>query len=197
MKKGESTKKKIAEAFKNLVKTDSFDSITITDITNECDLNRLTFYYHFKDKYDLLNWIFYTEVIKPVRENIEAANWAERLLSVLRGMKDNKDYYDKVISYERLDFWNYLFDVAKEIMTDTIRAKNVNGEISESDVLFLAYFFAFGVSGSIFDWAAQGMQKTPEELTQQVVSVVRDCENLALRRYFPGKDIIPQAHIEK
>jgi hypothetical protein len=77
-------------------------------------------------------------------------------------------------------------------MTDTIRAKNVNGEISESDVLFLAYFFAFGVSGSIFDWAAQGMEKTPEELTQQVISVVRDCENLALHRYIPGKDMTPR-----
>ena len=70
MKKGESTKRNIADAFKKLMKENDFDSITITDITDACDLNRLTFYYHFKDKYDLLNWIFYNEAITPFMEGV-------------------------------------------------------------------------------------------------------------------------------
>ena len=50
MKKGELTKKTIANAFKSLMETEEYEGITITDITDKCDLNRLTFYYHFKDQ---------------------------------------------------------------------------------------------------------------------------------------------------
>ena len=181
MKKGESTKRNIADAFKKLLKENDFDSITITDITDACDINRLTFYYHFKDKYDLLNWIFYTEVIQPVRENIDADNWAERLLFVLKQMRNNKDYYDNVISYERMDFRNYMFDVSKVILEDTLNAKDKTNVIDEKN--YLVYFLAFSVSGAIFDWAAHGMKETPEELTENVISVVMDCDALAVQKH--------------
>ena len=57
------TKNAIAAGFRTLMEKKSFEKITISDITDECGLNRQTFYYHFKDKYDLLNWIFYNEII--------------------------------------------------------------------------------------------------------------------------------------
>ena len=71
MKKGIKTKKKIAEAFKNLMIEKSFEDIRVQDITDLCNLTRLTFYYHYQDKYDLLNKIFYMEIIEPVRGNID------------------------------------------------------------------------------------------------------------------------------
>ncbi len=75
MKSGERTKEKIGSAFKKLMIDRPFDSITITDITDACSLNRLTFYYHFQDKYDLMNWIFYKDVIDPIRGSIDVDNW--------------------------------------------------------------------------------------------------------------------------
>lgn len=181
MRKGESTKRNIAEAFKKLMKEDDFDGITITDITNECDLNRLTFYYHFKDKYDLLDWIFYSDVIDPIKENIKAVDWDKRLRGVLEEMRNNKDYYSKIISYERLEFWNYLFEAAKDIMADTLTAlykENVNDE----HLKFSSYFFAFGLSGTIFDWAATGMKESPKELTDKVVAFVDNCKKYCMMK---------------
>ena len=55
------TKHAIAAALKELCREKSFDKISIADITSTCGLNRQTFYYHFEDKYELLNWIYYTE----------------------------------------------------------------------------------------------------------------------------------------
>ncbi len=51
------TKKAIAVSLKDLMKKKSLAKITVSDIVKNCNLNRQTFYYHFKDKYDLLHWI--------------------------------------------------------------------------------------------------------------------------------------------
>ena len=70
------TKKAIAQCLKNLAAEKSFLKISIGDITAACGLNRQTFYYHFQDKYELLDWIYYEECfvtnslmgVMPVRQ---------------------------------------------------------------------------------------------------------------------------------
>lgn len=49
------TKKAIASGIKELTQKKSFNKISIRDITDQCGLNRQTFYYHFQDKYELIN----------------------------------------------------------------------------------------------------------------------------------------------
>lgn len=57
------TKEAIANGLKQVMKGKPFGKVTVTDITTACGLNRQSFYYHFHDKYDLLNWIFCNEVL--------------------------------------------------------------------------------------------------------------------------------------
>ena len=61
------TKRALAAALKELMDEMSFDKITIVHICNKCEMNRKSFYYHFKDKYELVNWIYYTEFIGTVK----------------------------------------------------------------------------------------------------------------------------------
>ena len=57
-------KKHIAEVFKNLSQKKSIEKISIREIAIAAEINRSTFYYHFKDKADLVEWIFKTELSK-------------------------------------------------------------------------------------------------------------------------------------
>ena len=52
------TKKELAESLKRLASERLFEHITVGDIVKECGVNRQTFYYHFTDKYELLDWIY-------------------------------------------------------------------------------------------------------------------------------------------
>lgn len=55
------TKRALASSLKELMKTQPLTKISVGDICEKCGMNRKSFYYHFCDKYDLVNWIFDTE----------------------------------------------------------------------------------------------------------------------------------------
>ena len=63
------TKFAIAFAFKELLLEKSIDKITINDITEKCGINRQTFYYHFHDIYELIEWICETDADHVLKQN--------------------------------------------------------------------------------------------------------------------------------
>ena len=56
------TKKALEVSLKKLLKEKPFDKITIADLTGDCGISRMTFYYHFTDMHHLLSWIILDEI---------------------------------------------------------------------------------------------------------------------------------------
>ena len=50
------TKRALEASLKKLLLEKPLHKITVSDITDDCGINRMTFYYHFKDIYDLVEW---------------------------------------------------------------------------------------------------------------------------------------------
>lgn len=86
------TKKEFARIMKELMTEKSFDKISIGDICQASGLSRKTFYYHFQDKYELVNWIFFTEFARVVRNNAFSDDWAF-LLELCEYLHDNRMFY--------------------------------------------------------------------------------------------------------
>ena len=61
------TKRALAASLKELMAEQPFQKINVAQICERCNMNRKSFYYHFKDKYDLVNWIFDTEFIELLK----------------------------------------------------------------------------------------------------------------------------------
>ena len=57
----QTTKRALEASLKKLLLQKPLNKITINDITEDCGVNRMTFYYHFKDIYDLVDWIMVEE----------------------------------------------------------------------------------------------------------------------------------------
>ena len=76
------TKKALAQSLKELGSTKILDKITVADITNHCGVNRQTFYYHFNDKYELLNWIYTEDLFKPLTKDLDFFNWGDKLVGL-------------------------------------------------------------------------------------------------------------------
>ncbi|WP_310605257.1 dihydroxyacetone kinase transcriptional activator DhaS [Anaerosporobacter sp.] len=175
------TKQAIATGFKQLMNEKTFDKITILDITKTCDLNRQTFYYHFHDKYELLNWIFYTEVIQVLTDELSFDTWPDNLYSMLTIIKENDTFYRNAINHSfQEEFRDYLLHISETLFCGII--EHMNGDytiLPQEDKKFLARFLSYGVVDSIIWWIKDGMIHSPLELKKKIVSIVNKCKQYA------------------
>lgn len=179
------TKRAIAQGFKELMRHKSFEKITISDITKTCGLNRQTFYYHFQDKFELINWIYYNEAILPLTEGLSFDTWSDHIFQLLNLMKQEAYFYENALHEGgQHEFQNYLLCVARELFSGIIERIAQNTTIELEDRQFIADFFAFGIVGVIVAWAKNGMKETPEFITTRLKNLVEDSKKFAVQRYF-------------
>ena len=93
------TKKAMAEALKELSVNTPFSKISVGDICKKCNMSRKTFYYHFKDKDDLVNWIFDTEFIANARNRMYESVW-NAIEDLLKYFYKNLNFYRKILFHE-------------------------------------------------------------------------------------------------
>ena len=90
------TKRALEASLKKLLTKKPLDKITITDITEDCGINRMTFYYHFKDIYDLVEWVCVEDATRILGENKTYDTWQEGFLRMQVRDEDKKfiaDFY--------------------------------------------------------------------------------------------------------
>ena len=162
------TKKALASALKELMETVPFSKISIGDICEKCDMNRKSFYYHFKDKYDLINWIYSTEFITEIRHRIYSSEW-DLIRDVCTYFYANKEFYRKALQIEgQNSFYEYFRDVLKSIVREYIN--DVFYEIKDSE--FYVTFFTDAFVTSIVRWLTDKNCMEPEEYVVLLKSCV-------------------------
>lgn len=72
---------------KKLLLQKPLNKITINDITEDCGVNRMTFYYHFKDIYDLVDWILVEDASKILEGRQSFETWNEAFLDFCSGCR--------------------------------------------------------------------------------------------------------------
>ena len=99
MPKSTRTKCLIAKGVKKLLETVSFGEISVGEICKQCQISRNTFYYHFKDKFDVIHWIFYTEITPILEESFSINHWEEGLLALCHYMQENRKFYVNILRF--------------------------------------------------------------------------------------------------
>ena len=83
-----STKRVLAQSLKRLLSARTLDKITVKDIVEDCGVNRQTFYYHFRDIYDLLEWSFRDTAENLIRAGGDQTDWRTGLKTVMEYLKE-------------------------------------------------------------------------------------------------------------
>ena len=157
------TKRAIMLSLLKLLKQKSVDKVTVKDICDECEINRNTFYYYFKDIYDVLNNIFMEEIEKNLREAGSNGSFYEeysRAAAIL------VEYKDVVIHRDIIT--NYLEKMTAEVVRSYIAAKSEGENISEKDLEFMSYFYGYAIIGSTYKWIESGMQADFEHFIARI-----------------------------
>ena len=173
------TKQAMYHALKKLITTKSINKITIKDITDTCGLNRQTFYYHFKDIYDLLEWSFQEEFrfIDSYLQEPEYT-WEEIFAGSVKYISQNKYICQCIVcglarDQLILSLHNSIYEIVRKIILHSLP----QNQIPEKYLDFTARFYTYALSNYLFDWVKNGMLETPEEVIDNFIFVVNHSLN--------------------
>ncbi len=177
------TKTHLVEAFKKLAEKKSFEKITIQDICEESGYNRQTFYYHFHDIYDMIEWVVKSDIEAALFEGDEVASWHEGVLRIARYMMDNRRVVMNLcVSLNREELKNYLY-AANDRLARTLIEKSPGGtRISKRDADFIANMLKYVNVGFMLDWVKGGLAEDPETFAEEMDRIFGGTLERALMR---------------
>ena len=106
------TKRALESSLKKLLLEKPLHKITVSDITDDCGINRMTFYYHFKDIYDLVEWCCQEDASRALAGKKTYETWQQGLLQIFEAVQENKPFILNVYrSVSREQVENYLYQV--------------------------------------------------------------------------------------
>ena len=158
------TKQALAESLKKLPARKDFQEISVGGIAAGCGLSRNTFYYHFRDKYDLANWIFHSETAVLFTDDLDGARWGEMLNQLCDYLQQNCEFYSNVLRYTgQNSLYEAMFDRFSRIFYQRIHQTNgpACARLSEGELSFMADFFSAAFMGLLTRWISNGMKTDP------------------------------------
>lgn len=162
------TKNALAASMKKLMSERPFAKISVGDICDDCGMNRKSFYYHFKDKYDLVNWIFYVDFIGRIQVDSYDNEW-ELLDELCRYFYSEREFYRNALQIEgQNSFKEYFYEVLQPIVLYFVQNVLETGERKD----FYVTFFCDGFLAAIMRWLKEGSKITPGEFLEDLHTII-------------------------
>ena len=147
------TKKALASSLKELMETQPLTKISVGDICEKCGMNRKSFYYHFCDKYELVN-----EIRNRPGHIADFEEICEYFYS-------DREFYRNAL---RMTGQNSFRDYFRTQIHPVIRELIGNLLDSEDDTEFLATFIADGTVSALIRWLNESDPEPPAEMARRV-----------------------------
>ena len=163
------TKLALEESLKRLLLKKPLDKITINDLTTDCGISRMAFYYHFKDIYDLVEWSCIEDASRALQGKKTYDTWQEGLQQIFEAVLENKPFILNVYrSVKREQVENYLYSLTYQLIEGVVEEQSENLMVTEEQKKFIADFYKYSFVGVMLDWIKRGMKEAPEEIANMV-----------------------------
>ncbi len=164
------TKRILANAMKELMSTTPFAKISVGDICQACQMNRKSFYYHFRDKYDLVNWVFQGEFLATVQQRGMGGSWS-LVQALCQYFYENRAFYRNALSVQgQNSFQDYFREILDPVMR--VYAQDLFAGQGE-DTDFFVNFFSDALIAAILRWLSSRNCMPPERFTYLLRQSVR------------------------
>ena len=168
------TKRALEASLKNLLLQKPLSKITISDITEDCGINRMTFYYHFKDIYDLVEWSCQEDASKALAGNKTYETWQQGFLQLFKAVQDNKPFIMNVYhSVSREQVENYLYRITYDLLEGVVEEQAQGMSVRQEDKAFV---------GLMLDWIKNDMKGDSQLLVDRLELVIHGNVRAALER---------------
>lgn len=160
------TKEMLAESLMKLLARRTLDKITIQDIVDDCGYNRQTFYYHFHDIYDLIDWIFAAQTQELIEKCRACGSLDVGVEAVIAYMRENRRLILNILrSVNGEKLLDNLYRSAQSIVLSALENHPGVQELSAEYRELVAEAFKYALAGLLIDWMRAGI---PEDLVNKV-----------------------------
>ena len=181
------TKRALEDSLKHLLLKKPLNKITINDIAEDCGINRMTFYYHFKDIYDLVEWSCLEDAQRALDGKKTYETWQEGFVQIFKAVQENKPFIMNVyrcVSREQVE--RYLTPLTDNLLMGVINELSRDMVVRDEDKAFIARVYSYAFVGLMLDWIKNDMRTDPKPLVERFALVIHDDLKGALERFRVG-----------
>lgn len=178
------TKRAIAESFKKLLSSRELNKITVKDIVQDCGVNRQTFYYHFHDVYELMEWLFQDDADMLLSRQSDYADWNQALHALVEALQENHALISHAYhSMNHKVVANYIAGVIQPHILRTVEteAKAAGLAADKENEELVAEFLTLTAVSILTEWIDSGKRQIAEERLEKFLKAVRGSVPFMLR----------------
>jgi probable dihydroxyacetone kinase regulator len=178
------TKAILANALIAMLQKRSIDKITVKDLVEKCGLTRQTFYNHFYDIYDLVEWIYLQVTEKSLAENKDYDTWQQGFYLLLISIRNNKVLVRNTYrSTNRDSLERYMYTVIYDQVLEVVERQAIGMSVDQKHKNFIAHFYSLAFIALICEWIKDGMKEKPEDIVEQTAVLIKGDFEKALKKY--------------
>lgn len=178
------TKRALEQSLKNLLLKKPLTKITINDIAEDCGINRMTFYYHFKDIYDLVEWSCLEDAKRALDKKKTHDTWQQGLLQIFEAVQENKPFILNVYRcVHREQVEKYLQPLVDQLLLDVINEESTGMTVRDEDKQFIAKIYSYIFIGLMLDWIKDDMHEDPQQIGNRLAKLINGSMSAALARF--------------
>ena len=177
-------KRALEQSLKNLLLKKPLTKITVGDITDDCGINRMTFYYHFKDIYDLVEWSCLEDAKRALDEKKTYDTWQQGLLQIFKAVQENKPFILNVYRcVHREQVEKYLQPLVDQLLLNVINEEAAGITVRDEDKQFIAQVYSYMFIGLMLDWIKDDMREDPQQIVEKLSKLIKGSVSVALSRF--------------
>lgn len=155
-----------------MIKKKGSEKITVTALIEECHISRQTFYYHFKDLMDVLEWSVCKGTEHIVAESFKADDMKSALEIFISFSSDRFIELSKLMdSGKRAELEELITDAVEGYLLEVLKKNMPEISVNYSDMKTLLRFNAFGLAGTLLDFC-KNPQADREKLAEQLEKMI-------------------------
>ncbi len=178
------TKRALEQSLKNLLLKKPLTKITVSDIAEDCGINRMTFYYHFKDIYDLVEWSCLEDAKNALEEKKTYDSWQQGFLQIFEAVLKNKPFVMNVYHcVHREQVEHYLSPLVDNLLLNIIEKESEGKSLREEDKRFISQVYSYIFIGIMLDWIANDMIEDPKVIVDRLAKLIHGSITEAISRF--------------
>lgn len=142
----------ISDAFREMMHQKNVDKITVKDLVEYCHISRQTFYYHFQDIMDVIEWSVQQAMQKTLEQGSQISDAEEMMLVFVSSAYQNRTMILRLLaSQRRAQIEKLMIDSLRVCLREIYRSKAPKAPICYEDLETWIDFYSLGISAYLLE----------------------------------------------